>query len=192
MAEYASKGLAGTALGFGIGGAALGLLNNGGNILGVGNGGANSMRQHAALEEISSLQAEVAQLKSEKYADSVGKDVYAQSLRDNRYLDEKLSGTIVRLADEAASNRERVAVLEAQVKCNQEKADLREQIVLGKINEVALVTKGKFDALDNTITCIANTVNGITKTVVPNEAVCPGWGSVCVETVPCPKTATSR
>lgn len=37
--EYASKGLAGTALGFGIGGAALALLNNGGfgNLLGGGN-----------------------------------------------------------------------------------------------------------------------------------------------------------
>ena len=33
--EYASKGLAGTALGFGIGGAALGLANGGlGNLLG--------------------------------------------------------------------------------------------------------------------------------------------------------------
>lgn len=44
--EYASKGLAGTALGFGIGGAALGLANGGlGNLL----GGLNRPEFYAAL-----------------------------------------------------------------------------------------------------------------------------------------------
>ena len=45
--EYASKGLAGTALGFGIGGAALGLANGGLNNL-LGGLGGNTRKDVAA------------------------------------------------------------------------------------------------------------------------------------------------
>lgn len=30
----------------------------------------------------------------------------------------------------------------------------------------------------------------ITKTVVPNSAICPGWGNTCVQIVPCTTTTT--
>lgn len=70
-----------------------------------------------------------------------------------------------------------------------EKAELREQIVIGKINEVALSANGRFAALDQTINCISNTVNSVTKVVVPNSSVCPGWGPTCTHAIPCPTTA---
>lgn len=77
------------------------------------------------------------------------------------------------LADEAAQNRVNIATLQAELKCCCEKQELREQILAGKINEVALATNGKFSALDQTIAALQNTVCGITKTIVPSSAICP-------------------
>ena len=178
MSEYASKGVAGSGLGLGIAGTALGLLNNNGGLGGL-LGGNNS--------QVSALQAELGQIKAERYCDVNAKDTYAQSLADNRALRTEMFGFIKPLSEEAANNRVEIAKLQAEVKCNAEKAELREQIVLGKVNEVALTAKGRFDALDRTIACLAGDVRGITKTVVPNSAICPGWGNVCIETQDCPK-----
>lgn len=66
MAEFASKGVAGSGLGLGIAGTALGLLNNGGNgILGGILGGGNQ-------NVVSALQAENSMLKAENYSDPKG------------------------------------------------------------------------------------------------------------------------
>ena len=63
MAEFASKGVAGSGLGLGIAGTALGLLNNGGNgLLGGLFGGGNQ-------NVVSALQAENGMLKAENYSD---------------------------------------------------------------------------------------------------------------------------
>ena len=182
--EYASKGIAGTGLGLGIAGTALGLLagnNNGNGVLGniLGNGGTT----------VSALQTENALLKAEKYSDKNSKEVYHQSLVDDRTLRDEMYAFIKPIADETANNRVEMAKLQAEVKCNAEKAELREQIVVGKINEVALSANGRFAALDQTINCLSNTINSVTKVVVPNSSVCPGWGQVCVHSVPCPTAA---
>lgn len=81
IAEVASKGVAGSGLGLGIAGTALGLLNNGGNsgLLGGLLGGGNQ-------NVVSALQAENSMLKAENYSDKNAKEVYAQSLADNRRL----------------------------------------------------------------------------------------------------------
>lgn len=73
MAEFASKGVAGSGLGLGIAGTALGLLNNGGNggLLGGLLGGGNQ-------NVVSALQAENSMLKAENYSDKNAKEVYAQ------------------------------------------------------------------------------------------------------------------
>lgn len=74
MAEFASKGVAGSGLGLGIAGTALGLLNNGGNggVLGGLFGNNN--------------QATISALQAENYSDKNAKEVYMQSLTDNRRL----------------------------------------------------------------------------------------------------------
>lgn len=126
--NYASKGLAGTALGFGIGGTAMSLLSGcNGGLLGnlFNNGGCNA--------QVSALQAQVAKLESEKYADRNTIDLF-------RYQDGK---------NECMSQR--IATLEATVK-----------------------QLGSF-------------LGQITKVVVPNTAVCPGWGDVTIT----PATATT-
>lgn len=196
--EYASKGLAGTALGFGIGGTALNLLNNGcgggilGNLLG-GNCGCRGAGMMAEGQYVASLLAENAMLKSENYSDKVAREAYQQTLADNRALRDELYAFIKPIAEEAANNRVNIATLAADQKCCCEKQELREQIVLGKVNEVALTLGGQINNLStgftNQINCINNTLASITKTVVPNSSVCPGWGNVTV--TPATTTTTS-
>lgn len=86
MAEFASKGVAGSGLGLGIAGTALGLLNNGGNGGGVLGGlfGNNN-------------QATISALQAENYSDKNAKEVYMQSLTDNRRLRDSDDSGEVRL-----------------------------------------------------------------------------------------------
>lgn len=164
MAEFASKGVAGTGLGLGIAGTALGLLNGNGNVLGGLLGGGS---------QLTALQAENSLLKAENYSDKNAKEVYMQSLADNRRLRDEAFAYVKPLADEAANNRVELAKLQAELKCCCEKQELREQIVLGKVNELALTTQSKFGCLDGTIANIMGTIGQITSTIVPISAVCP-------------------
>lgn len=164
MAEFASKGVAGTGLGLGIAGTALGLLNGNGNVLGGLLGGGS---------QLTALQAENSLLKAENYSDKNAKEVYMQSLADNRRLRDETFAYVKPLADEAANNRIELAKLQAELKCCCEKQELREQIVLGKVNELALTTQSKFGCLDGTIANIMGTIGQITSTIVPISAVCP-------------------
>lgn len=164
MAEFASKGVAGTGLGLGIAGTALGLLNGNGNVLGGLLGGGS---------QLTALQAENSLLKAENYSDKNAKEVYMQSLADNRRLRDEAFAYVKPLADEATNNRVELAKLQAELKCCCEKQELREQIVLGKVNELALTTQSKFGCLDGTIANIMGTIGQITSMIVPISAVCP-------------------
>lgn len=149
MSEYASKGVAGAALGTGIGGLALGVLNGGlGNILGgVGynNGCCN------------------------------------ENMPVNRY---------------EATQSARIAELETEVK-------LRDAnfYALGEVGKLRDYMEHRFDRVEHEIcdqkvmnatvtanmTCMANQIaalNGLTKLVVPNTSICPGWGDVTVSVTP--------
>lgn len=158
MAEYASKGVAGSGLGLGIAGTALGVLNganNGNGILGglFGTGNQNT---------ISALQAENGMLKSENYSDKNAKEVYAQTLTDNRRLRDELYAYVKPLADEAANNRVEVAVLKESMAKNEEIAKLREELV-----------KKDIDCLKGAVYAQGQALAGITKTIVPKDAICP-------------------
>lgn len=174
MGEFATKGLAN---GVGIPALVLGSLgflgsaNNGnGGILGGLFGGGN-------CNQVSALMAENAMLKSENYSDKVAKETYGQSLTDNRRLRDEFFAYVKPLADEAAQNRERVAVLEAQQAKNGEIADLREKLVrseLGaKIDSVAQTCGCGIAQLNNAVAAINNTLGQITHTVIPRTAICP-------------------
>lgn len=108
MAEFASKGLAN---GVGIPALVLGSLgflgsaNNGnGGILGGLFGGGN-------CNQVSALMAENANLRAEKYSDNKNAEVYVASRAENKALRDELMGFIRPLSNEAAQNRERIAVL---------------------------------------------------------------------------------
>ena len=148
MAEFASKGVAGSGLGLGIAGTALGLLNGGlGNILGTGCGCSENMA--VTLYELGQEQ-KIAQLESQI------------ALRDaNIYSDQKLVEVYKDLS----------------ARINGLEAGLNAQAVYNATNTA-------------TINCIQGQVAqlfGLTKLVVPNTSVCPGWGNVTIT----PSTTTT-
>ncbi len=141
MGEFASKGVAGSGLGLGIAGTALGLLNangNGGGLLGgLLGGGCQNAQLGQALNALAEKDAKIAELTAMRYSDNQDAAVYKQTLADNKTLRDEMYAYITPIAQESAANRERVAVLEAQQKCEAEKAQLREQIITQKIDRVA-------------------------------------------------------
>lgn len=191
MGEFASKGVAGSGLGLGIAGTALGVLNsaaNGNGLLGglFGGGWGNNAAAAGgvALNALAERDAKIAKLEAERYGDTKMVELYQQTLRDNQQLRDTVFSYITPLSNEAAANRERIAVLETQHKCEVEKALLREQLIQskldncccemnGKINSVAQTASCGISQLQNAVACINNTLGGITKTIVPKDAICP-------------------
>lgn len=152
MAEYASKGVAGSGLGLGIAGTALGLLNGGAGLVGAFNGGWNNNcaentpvnRYELSQEQkIADLQAQVALRDANTYNDQKLLEVY-------KYFDSKIEGINASIATQAVYN----ATQNATIGCMQ-----------NQINELM----------------------GLTKLVVPNSSVCPGWGNVTIT----PSTTTT-
>lgn len=154
MAEFASKGVAGAALGTGIAGTALGILNGGlGNILGNGvyNGcAANCFVNRYELElenKIVSKDSEIALLKSNIYTDQKLADIYAN-----------LQGQL------------------NTIKENQNAVNMQQAVFNGTTTSA--------------ISCIQNQIaqlQSLTKLVVPNTSICPGWGNVTIT----PATSTT-
>lgn len=163
--DYASKGVAGTGLGLGIAGTALGLLNNngglGGVLGGVLGGGNNTM----------ALLSENSQLKAEKYTDKQVANLYEAKVRDDKEL-----------AVFANAIDKRVASLETAL-------PLHMQIIDGKIAQTAQAADCCCKASQAAIASLQSTVTAITKLVVPNSAICPGWGDVTVSTATTTSTA---
>jgi hypothetical protein len=152
--EYASKGVAGSGLGLGIAGTALGLLNGGGGLLGGLFGGncnavcsENMPVNRFELDQqkrISDLEAQVALRDASIYTD--GK---LNALRD--YVDGKFATVNDKLCAQAVHN----ATSDSVLGCMQ-----------GQIAQLY----------------------SLTKLVVPNTSVCPGWGSVTIAPATTPTT----
>ena len=169
--RYASKGVGGTALGIGIGALGLELLRNGAggllNVNGCNKQNCNHNDDSSAIAAASLLTGLVSNMRS-----TCNEDHYV-----NRY--------------EATQNA-RIAELETEVK-------LRDSNIYtdGKILELYKYVDGKFTAVDAalaqqavynatntaTINCISGQVAqlmALTKLVIPNGSICPGWGTVTV------------
>lgn len=190
MGEFASKGVAGSGLGLGIAGTALGVLNAsngwGGGLLGglFGNGAA-PYAQGAAQAVMAEKDATIARLMSEKYADKVGVDVYAQSRRENQDLGDRILGNWIKpIAQESAANRERLATIEATMKCADEQTKLREQLIeqrfatansemLRHVDDVANKSACGIASNAAGIAALKHVVDGITAIHVPTSVICP-------------------
>ena len=146
MAEFASKGVAGSGLGLGIAGTALGVLNGGlGNLFGGMNNCSCSENNYVNRYEL------------EMENKIVSKDSEIALLKSNIYTDQKIADVYERL-------NTKIGVVEAGINA---------QAVYNAANTA-------------TINCIQGQVAqlfGLTKLVVPNTSVCPGWGEVNV-TIP--------
>ena len=151
MAEFASKGVAGSGLGLGIAGTALGVLNGGlGNLFG-GMGNCNcSENQYVNRYELG-LENKL-----------VNKDSEIALLKSNIYTDQKIADVYERLNN-------KISCVEAAV------------------NTQAVVNA----TMTGTISCMQGQIaqlQGLTKLVVPNTSVCPGWGNVTITPATTPTT----
>lgn len=191
MGEFASKGVAGAGLGLGIAGTALGLLNNncnGGLLGGLFGGnccnGARSLGTGAELQYVSELQSRVQALEAEKTANTNMVAAFNQTVANDKELRAEMYAYIKPLAEEAANNRVNIATLQAELKCSNEKAELREQILEGKLREQGLALNGKIDTVAQTAKCCCEQnsaaiaglqalMSKITQTVIPTSVICP-------------------
>ena len=161
MAEFASKGVAGAGLGLGIAGTALGVLAGGLNNLGIGNGilgnGYAGCSEDRLVNRYELMQeSKIAELQSQI------------ALRDaNTYNDQKLLEVYKYFDGELKDIR--------QHQCDKWAAQ-------GVIN--AKFESG-MDVLASQVGSINNTISSLTKVVIPNANVCPGWGAVCVQATGC-------
>lgn len=158
MAEFASKGVAGSGLGLGIAGTALGLLNGNGGLLGglFGNGTCGCSENHVVNRYELAQESKIAELQSQI------------ALRDaNTYNDQKL--------------------LEVYKYFDGELKDIRTTMCANDKAQAVINAKFEsgFDVLSSQVASISTTMANITKTVIPNSSVCPGWGTVSVQPTGC-------
>lgn len=175
--EYASKGVAGAGLGTGIGGLALGVLNTAGTL------GALAMSNKAerrSCDNNGGASAEMAALIAALTASAglAGRSTCNEDHTVNRY--------------EAAQSA-RIAELETEVKLRDantytdgkmlemyQYVDGRMRGVEGQISQQAVYNATNTAALNCMQGQIAQLM-GLTKLVIPNGSVCPGWGEVTVK-----------
>ena len=119
---------------------------------------------------IAELMAKNAKLEAEKYSDNAAKE-QAERLLVN-YL--KPYG------DAIAANQVVVARQQAEIDCLKKTQELEKQILYKDIELAKQEAKCCCEKNGIAIAALTRTVEGITKVVVPNSAVCPGWGEVDV------------
>ncbi len=106
MGDYASKGVAGSGLGLGIAGTALALLNNGG--LGLFGNNSAMLAGNAAVASLAEKDAEIGQLKAEKYTNDKLSETYIG-------LNAQINKVASDLATLSLNNERRIGSLEGQV-----------------------------------------------------------------------------
>lgn len=173
MAEYATNGKASAGVALGSVGTALGglaVLNNGllGNLLGGGN---------QAMGVIAQKDAEIAELKAQKYSDAQDVNLYQATRSENKELWNNVKEALVPIATKTEDTATKVATLECRVSKNEEIAALREELVksqLGaKIDAVACQASNGINMLNSAVSGINNTLNGIICNKVQLSAICP-------------------
>lgn len=131
MGDYASKGVAGSGLGLGIAGTALALLNNGG--LGLFGNNSAMLAGNAAVASLAEKDAEIGQLKAEKYTNDKLADTYIN-------LNNQINKVAGDLANLSLNNERRIGAVECQ------------------LNTLATATNSAIAGINNTLGLITKTV----------------------------------
>lgn len=154
MAEFASKGVAGAGLGLGAAGTALGLLNGGlGNLFGGWGNNCCSESQPANRYELDMAQS------------LANKDMEIAYWRGQDETNKKISDAYAKLEGQ-------IKGLAREVRCNKDEQT--------GINMQQAVYNGTNTAAIGCIQSQIAQLYSLTKLVVPNSAVCPGWGEVTI------------
>lgn len=152
--DFASKGLAGTALGLGILGSATGLLN------GNGLGGLFGNRNAGCPQHDFVTQAELSM--SQQLA---SKDAEIGLLKADKYTDQKLTEVYTSLAQRDTAINARIDALKDQI-CQQ-------NLQQATLNATQTAN----------ITCIEQQIaqmQSLFQLRIPNTSICPGWGNVTI------------
>ena len=150
--DVASSGVGGAGLGLGIAGTALGLLNGNGNGLLGGLFGGNRCACGSPQD------MPVTRYEATMMQELSAKDGKIALLESNIYTDQKIADVYERLNVKIAANKE------AQDAVNMQQA------VYNGANTAAL----------NCLQGQVAQLYSLTKLVVPNTSVCPGWGNVTI------------
>lgn len=156
--------------------AGLQLLANGGlgGLGGLLGGNMNGMAAQAAgcavNDKFSTLEAEIARLKAEKYADNNGIELYKQTRNENQTLrDNILRDWVKPLADEAAANKVKIATIEADVAKNAEITELKFKLAEQKAATAQAATNGAIFSLQGQV----GELLCMTRRHIPASNVCP-------------------
>ena len=132
MGDYASKGVAGSGLGLGIAGTALAVLNNNG-LGGLFGNNASMLASNAAVATLAEKDAEIGQLKAEKYTNDKLAETYIS-------LNNQINKVAGDLAALSLNNERRIGTLE------------------GQVSSLATATNTAIAGINNTISNITQTV----------------------------------
>jgi len=126
------------------------LINGGGLGGGIFGGNQNAQIANAAVQaELARKDSEIALLKAGQETDKKLVDVYTTLRSQDKAQDANI-----------ASLKDDIHALDK------------------RISEVALVSSNGITMLNGAVATLQNTVNSVTKIVIPNSNVCPGWGDV--------------
>lgn len=160
--EYASKGVGGAGLGLGIAGTALGLLNaNGGGVLGglMGGGDYVSRETFDLSQQLARSQMDNAILSADLASEKKMVEVFNASVERTNKVRDELMGMVNELDRKVDSGFSAQAVINCQ-------------------------TGSAVNLLQNQMAQLY----GMTKMVIPNTSVCPGWGNAEVTIATTPAT----
>lgn len=163
--EYASKGVAGAGLGLGIAGTALGLLNSGASLLGGGWGVNPATAAAVTAGTVCSENTGVNRYELNQNRTIAEKDMEIAYWRGQDETNRKISDAYSKLES-------KINGVSAEVRANKDEQN--------GINLQQAVYNGTNTAA---IGCIQRQVEqllGMTKMVIPNSSVCPGWGEATV------------
>lgn len=163
MAEFASKGVAGAGLGLGIAGTALGVLN-GNNVLGGLFGGGSN---------VSTLEAELAREKAERYADSIGIETYKAAVEMSNREDAKINANYKELAQAIAELDKKEAVNAANLACFQDGVRREFKAVRDEFGCALALESERRTNGDQNLMCYVNATFVPGKLVMPAANICP-------------------
>lgn len=180
--EYGSKGMTGTALGLSIG--ALGVEALTGGLNGLLGGGSRRNTDTDVMASMIPAMAAALAAGSSKSCCSENTPVSRYELE----LQQQIAAKDSEIADLKSSQYTDQKLVEVYTNLDRKANELRELIAKNKDEQNAINLQQAVYNGTNTaaVGCIQNQVNqlmGLTKLVVPNSSVCPGWGQVKVSPV---------
>lgn len=190
MAEFASKGVAGSGLGLGIAGTALGLLNGGAGLTGLFGGNSRNVgegfvteKEQFYINEMNKKDAELSQQRSERYADNIGIETYKEAIALSNKNDQKLGDFAEKINAQALQTASELAVLKANIECLNQKVDYENKATRDQMDCRDHSLHKDIDYtrrdLEQQINCAYNTLNNKFDCYVPwskklsADVICP-------------------